>query len=526
MILSPYKRAGRPQWRRLFPWLLVATTTVYGGAFALMAPAFALPLLTPVAVLGALSIWALPDADAQAPAALIEPLFFAFFVGLFMWPNYIGFQFPGLPWITLTRLIALPLAVVTLASVSMSASFRSEFVCLGGPASPVWKMLLILTATEFLTLPFSRDLRTSIQKVTNAQFDWTLVFFVSCYVFSRPGRIVKWVYIVLSMTILLCLIGIREYKVGHVLWLGHIPSFLTINDPDVRAALAGGFRNGVYRVQAIFGTSLEFAQYLALASPFVLHLATSARRIWVRAVALGTVPLLMYVTLTTGSRLGVIGIFVAFLAYLLLWAVLRWRRNKTSIIGPAVALAYPAIFALAVGATFISHRLGAVVWGNGAQDASNFGRQEQWRLGWPKIFSNPIGHGFAMSGVTLGYRDPSGMLTIDSYYLVTLLDFGILGFLMYYGAIVYSMYLCARGLNYAKEREDFLLMPIASSMAALMFTSSVLAEEETLPIVFVLLGMTAALVYRIHERLRTAPDHRAVGARVTGGRLTWANRSS
>jgi hypothetical protein len=459
-----------------------------------MAPALVLPLLAPVAVLGAISVWALPE--APAPTATIEPLYFAFFAALFMWPNYLAFSFPGLPWITLTRLIALPLAVVTLASVSMSASFRSGFANLNGPASPVCKMLIVLIVIEFITLPLSQDVRFSIEKFVNAQFDWTLIFFVSCYVFSKPGRALMWVYILLGMTVFLCLMGILENKVGHVLWLGHIPSFLKIDSPDVRAALAGGFRNGRYRVQAIFGTSLEFSQYLALASPFVLHLATAASRMWMRAVAAASLPLLIYVTLATGSRLGVIGTFIAFLTYLLLWAMLRWRRDKRSLIGPAVALGYPAIFALAVASTFVSHRLGAVVWGNGPQDASNVSRQEEWHLAGAKILSNPIGHGIGTGAATLNYHQPDGLITIDSYYLSTILEFGILGFIMYYGSIVYSMYLCARGLERTKDTEDYLLIPLASSMAAFMFTSGVLSETETHPIIFMLLGMTAALVYR------------------------------
>ena len=494
MILSPYKRAGWPQWSWLFPSLVSATAILYGGVFALAAPAFALPLLAPVAVLGALSIWALPN--AKAPTGPIEPLYFAFFAALFMWPDYLAFSLPGLPWITLTRLIELPLAVVTLAGVSMSANFRSEFACLKGPARPVCKMLLILIVIEFVTLPFAYDKRVSVQKLVNAQFDWTLTFFASCYVFRKPGPLIRWVYILLGMTIFLCVMGALENEEGHVLWLGHIPSFLKIDDADARAILAGGFRNGRYRVQAIFGTSLEFAQYLALAFPFVLYLATSARRIRVRAVAAATLPLMVYVTLTTGSRLGVIGIFVAFLAYLLLWAVLKWRRDKSSIIGPAIALAYPAILGLTVAATFVSHRLGAVVWGNGPQNASDAGRAEEWRLAGAKILSNPVGHGIGMGAAALNYHQPDGLLTIDSYYLSTALEFGVIGFLVYYGSIVYSMYLCARALSVAKEGEDFLLMPIASSMAAFMFTSSVLSETETHPIVFMLLGMTAALVHR------------------------------
>jgi O-antigen ligase len=450
--------------------------------------------LAPIAVLGALSIWALPD--ARAPAGPIEPLYFAFFAALFMWPNYLAFSFPGLPWITLTRLIALPLAVVTLASVSMSASFRSGFANLRGPASPVCKMLIVLIAIEFITLPLSQYVRFSIVRFINAQFDWTLMFFVSCYVFGKPGRALLWVYLLLGITLFLCLIGILENRVGHVLWLGHIPSFLKISAPDVRATLAGGFRNGRYRVQAIFSTSLEFSQYLALASPFVLHLATASSRVWLRAVAAATLSLLVYVTLVTGARLGVIGIFIAFLAYLLLWAMLKWRREKTSLVGPAVALAYPAIFALAVAATFVSHRLGAIVWGNGPQDASNAGRQEEWHLAGPKILSNPFGHGIGTGAAVVNYHQPDGLLTIDSYYLSTILEFGVIGFLMYYGSILYSIYLCARGLERAEDKEDYLLIPLASSLAAFMFTSSVLSETETHPIVFMLLGMTAALVYR------------------------------
>ncbi len=43
------------------------------------------------------------------------------------------------------------------------------------------------------------------------------------------------------------------------------------------------------------------------------------------------------------------------------------------------------------------------------------------------IISRPWGYGIGQGGITLGFASPSGVLTIDSYFLSVLLEFGMSG---------------------------------------------------------------------------------------------------
>ena len=47
---------------------------------------------------------------------------------------------------------------------------------------------------------------------------------------------------------------------------------------------------------------------------------------------------------------------------------------------------------------------------------SDQARYDQWDLALPKILSNPLtGYGFGNAGDVVGYREPNGFVTLDSY---------------------------------------------------------------------------------------------------------------
>ena len=59
--------------------------------------------LLPLAALGLLVIWTLPEVR-WAPTRTLRWAFYASFIGLICWPNYLAISLPGLPWITVIRL--------------------------------------------------------------------------------------------------------------------------------------------------------------------------------------------------------------------------------------------------------------------------------------------------------------------------------------------------------------------------------------------------------------------------------------
>jgi O-Antigen ligase len=238
---------------------------------------------------------------------------------------------------------------------------------------------------------------------------------------------------------------------------------------------------------------------------------------------------LFYAIMLTDSRLGMVGFLVGMLLYILLWSLEFWWRNKSNPLGPALILAYPAVFTAFIAATFFVRRLEVMVWGSGATAASNLSREAQWARGIPKIIVNPFGYGIGQSGDVLGWTNQVGVASIDSYYLSILLEYGVMGFIIYYGMLGYAAYLGGKTSLDARTPETRLLRPLSISIVAFIVIKSVFSQEATHPLVFAMLGMIVALTYRVRQEqaeaakvevlapLRSGSDRPAI-ARLGGGR--------
>ena len=498
---DPDTREGR-RLRRRITISLSAFCFFYGIAFAFLAPYLLLYFALPLVIVSLLIIWALPDI-ANPPVRWLSPLLFAFLIGLIAWPNYLALALPGLPWITIQRLTGFPLSILLLICLSASKSFRSTLAPILRDSSLLVKFLGAFVAVQVVTIAFSHHVSVSIDQVFVAQISWTAVFFVSAYVFVQPGRVTLMAATLWGLAILVCIIGFGEWLQSRVLWSGHIPSFLKIEDPAVMRILAGSRRSadGVYRVVSTFSTALGLGEYLALVMPFVLQFGVGRYPLWVKVLAAVSAPFIMFIVLVTGSRLGFIGCLISFTLYLGVWAVLRWRRLKGGLIAPAVLFSYPIFFALAVASTFVSHQIRAKVWGNGPQAASDEGRKIQWAMGIPKILTHPQGHGAGTSGDILGYITESGVNTVDSFYLTIALDYGFLGIFTYYGFILIAMYIAGREamIPHGKHRDYAFLAPIAIAIVNFIVIKSVFSQTENHPVIYMIVGALVALVHRLRN---------------------------
>lgn len=497
-VLAGYRHSMRPGLKLGLLIALAIACFAYAFGFSLLAPARMMPFTVPPAIMGVLIIWALPTGD-YAPTRALDPLFFAFFASLILWPNYLAIALPSLPWVTLLRLFAVPLAVVFLICASSSPLFRRR---MGGilNADPImWKMLAGLVFIQFATILLSRDPGSSLNRVIIAQFNCTVLFFVSAYLFHKRGFAELWVRLFVLMLAVLCVFGIWEGNLRAVPWAGNIPSFLKVGDEAVMKILAGAARKatGIYRVQAVHTTSLGFAEILGLAVPFALHFAMERYPTIVRILGAAFVPLAFYVIQLTDSRLGVVASAASILFYMLIWSLIRWRQHKQSILGPAVVLAYPGILLAALISTFVVGRIRAEVWGNGPQQASTDARKIQWAMATPKVIRNPFGNGAASSGEVLGFTNQAGAITVDSYYITILLDWGIAGFLLFFGLMIRAIWIGGRTVVARPvEREIRLLIPLIVSLINFVIIKSVLSQDANHPIVFIMLGAILALVWR------------------------------
>ena len=481
--------------------LIVAAiaATAYGSLVALFAHRFFLQLLLPLLFLALLVIWVLPE-TRNAPRRLVHILFFGFLLGFVLWPDYLALALPGLPWITIRRIISVPLAVTLLICISVSGEARREIYAVLRATPLAAKLFLAFVFLQLLSIALSRNPALSVEKFIVAQLYWTTAFFAGCYVFARQGTVARWAAIFCLMLIPLLISGYWEWRNSQVPWAGRIPWFLVVEDEVVARILSGAARaaTGKYRVQGTSTTSLGFAEYLAMTTPFLIHYVVGAFRPAVRAAALLVLPLVYLMIVATDSRLGMAGFLLSFVGYVGMWAAVQWRSDKRSLFGPALSLGFPVIFILFITATFQVPRLHRMVWGGGEHQASTDARAEQYSQGFRLVARNPFGNGIGMGAETLGFRSGSDVLTIDTYYLLVALEYGVLGFLIYYGFLLVSAVKAGVTLLKAPSgnQETLYLIPLTLSLVIFIVIKSVFSVEANHPLIFMMLAAILALIAR------------------------------
>ncbi len=509
--MKPYLDDPRSRSRRRGRlWLSVGVVLFclfYGLVFAFFAPYFLGVIAAPVAVLAVVVIWALPDLD-NPPTRSMELLFFAMVAASVLWPNYLAIALPGLPWITMARLTGFPFAALLVVCASTSVHFRQRVLAAMNAAPILWRLLVAFVMIQALSIALSNNKGQSIQKFLIDQVDWTIVFFAACFVFLRSGRSALWARMLWAMAIPIGLIALLEHHLRHVVWAGHIPGFLQIEDPNVVRILSPSYRAYTtdYRAQATFSNSLAMAEYLALTMPFIIHYLINSTRFATRVAAGLSIPFLLLVILSSGSRLGVVGFGLSIMIYGLIWALLRWRRDRSDLIGATVVFVYPFIMAAAGVAILFVGRLHKAFLGGGAQNPSTLARLTQWKMGIPVILHNPIGHGVGRAGEALGYVDPSGLVTIDTYYLAVLIEYGVVGFLVFYGMFVAGIYYSFRWSMRMpdKDSELSLLVPLGIALSSYLVIRGVFAQTDNQYLVYMMFGMICALVYRAGDAMNKA----------------------
>jgi hypothetical protein len=502
IVLRPYVDL-HSRWRLaarfLVPLGVGLFCIVYGFFYAITAPYLIVPLVVPIAILGLLAIWALPETNV-VPTKGMELAYSALIIGLILWPNYLALTLPGLPWITMVRLTGFPMAFLLLMSLSTSPTFRAHILSTANATPLVLRLFLIFTVNEFITLPFSHNLSESLNSVIIQQLNWTGVFLVSIYIFRKPGRVERYLFLLLALSIPIIFFAIMESEEQHVLWSGHVPSFLRVEDPSAQLALSSAVRGatGQYRAKATFSTPLGLSEFMALMTPFALHWAVGRYNIILRLLALALVPTLYFVVRLTDARLGVAGYLASLLIYLLFWSLVRWRRRMGDLLTAAIVYAYPSVFLAAVAATMFVHKIHVIVFGGGAQAASNEARSNQFRMAMPALLRNPIGHGAGQSGLALGYA-PGDFIAVDSYYISLALDYGIFGLALYvaiFAIVIGSAVTVMLRAAPTQDREEGLLVPLATCLCAFLVIRGVFQQPDIHPMIFMLMGMVLALVAR------------------------------
>lgn len=495
-LLPAYTREGWVRRHRgLALSILFGVTFIYAALFLLIGRFLMVQFLAPFVLLLLLIIWALPDRNTVPDQWLVH-LFFVFMGAMMIWPDYLALTLPGMPWITAARLVGGPMVLVMLICLSQSSRFRGEMKSLLDINPLISKFLLTYVVLSVLSVGISDKPFESVNLLVVGMVNWVALFLVALFAFSRPGNVERFIWLLWFAVLFWCVVGGVEWYYSKVPWANHIPSFLKVEGELIERVLAGSARSatGVYRVQGKYTTPLSFAEFMALATPFILHITLSARLLALRAAAAMTLVMMFLIIGATDSRLGVVGFLLSFLFYLLAWGTRRWQQDRASLLAPAVTLAYPAVFAGFIVSTFFVGRLRNMVWGSGAEATSDDARFTQIDMGMKDILNQPWGYGFGRAAETLGFTGGGDFLTIDNYFLSVALDLGVIGFIAYFGMFVVAIVLGSRSMLEVQDDRRQWLVPATISLTNFIIIKSVLSQQEGHSLAFAVLAMVVALL--------------------------------
>jgi hypothetical protein len=505
VVIGPYARnrtlLGTMLWLAAVPFGLVLCLA-YGMFFGLTAPYLIVPAVVPLAIMIGIIIWALPD-QRSAPTLQIEFLFVAYFVSKTVWPSYLAISLPGLPWISLLRLIALPLAFFFLVSLSISKTFRRYARESVTSIKPLFVFTIGFTLVQILTIFASETPIDSAQAVFDQIVNFTMMLLIGCIIFRKSKIVERYFALFCVLSTFIVSLTILENSQKHILWASHIPNFLHPPAPFLEIVLKPMYRmyTNVYRAKAVFLTPLALAEFISLITPFFLYFLTSHSSFTIRIICFFMIPLSFVAVRMTDARLGVVAIFVSVLMYGMIWAFSRWRARRSDLFAAAAVFAYPAVFLAAVGAVFASRRLHTMVFGGGAQAGSTEARSTQLEMAAAAFWRQPWGYGAGRSGEEMGFAKDA-FITIDNFFISVQLDYGLFGIIFWYGmfliGISSALFYCLSD-KYADKPEARLLAPIAVSLTAFLIVKWVHGQDENHSIYFMMLGMISALVYRLRH---------------------------
>jgi O-antigen ligase len=120
---------------------------------------------------------------------------------------------------------------------------------------------------------------------------------------------------------------------------------------------------------------------------------------------------------------------------------------------------------------------------------------------------NPIGYGIGMGAERLGFTNLAGVLTIDTYYLLIALEYGLLGFVVYYGMLLTGVGKAGLALFNANEpdREALLLAPLAIAIVVFVVEKSVFSQEANHSLIYMMLAAIMALSARLLGKTVSLP---------------------
>lgn len=441
---------------------------------------------------------------------------FVVLISLFcIYPPYISLQISGLPWISPMRLVLAVLLFAWIYALKASSEMQQRIAGFVRANRLFFILLAVFIACQVLSIPTSRNPGQALQKFLLFQLYWTFPLFATLALAHTPSRLRRLALLFVVFAAIQCLVGFLEARQERLLWLDYLPPGFGADSEALSRILQGTFRAEGYRVQGSFTVSLVYAEFLAAMLPFALFAFIDGKSLPLRLFGLFTAVAILPAQYVSGSRLGMVGSIMVFLAIMTLYVIRIWRSDKRSMVGPLLLIMLPFGLAAFAAAFASSERLQALTLGGGAQQASTDSRFEMWVMGIPRILERPLfGHGSGLGAETLGFANLAGVLTIDSYWLNALLEFGIIGFVALFGMIGFAIYISAKAYTERKGPLSVIGGPVAVALLVFVIIKLVLSQTDNHLLFFAMMAMALIVRADAHSaRATVSAASQAVPAR-------------
>lgn len=381
-----------------------------------------------------------------------KSLLMLYFISFLVIPNYSGIQIPGLPLLSVQRIVLIFLLGWMLLKKSILNNFLKANKNI---AKSEFAMMMLLLGTALVT-----GLLNGMNSFFNPLFDWAIAFFMYRFMFSYYLDMRETIDLLKKVFWVIGILGLVEALTG-------INVFTFLDTGMTTGMNNGALMRGVdLRICSAYGHPLAYSLVINLFFPILCY-NTHTRKINLLQNR-GLVALLFLNVLLSGSRSG-IAVFVAE-AFLIFVFTSHMYFNRLLLHTIAAAVIVGLILTFASGSELIQQFARsflyvidelfgtkyAALWG-GEQGISNSSlyRTVLWKILSIKQYRSWFGMGNDMR-ISLSI-DGFFVESIDNYYICTYLRSGIIGLLCSCGFLISHAFNYIRTCFHNKNRPLALL---------------------------------------------------------------------
>src|SRR5258708_5328584 len=364
--------------------------TLIGAMVAILPP----PLLAIPGVVIALVVVLIPltfPEMRRVPVQATRNMFFAFVVAEMTLPIYVGVSGPGLPLISVVRMVFAGMAVPFVICIAGSAEVRQKIKAAVATEKAICYAVIALFIAFALSVPLSLTPLSSARSLVNLLISWLLPFFAAIFVLDDERRQTIFTRIIIICTMFTVALACVEFLKEERLFLRLVPASVLERDPIFAASLALSLsRTGAYRASAHLTHPILFAEFCALVMPIDLYMTMHAGNARDRVLGAFGIPTAILGVFLANSRGGGVALIAGVSVFAILFSLKAVYLKRGGMVGPVLVVLVPIALSIVPAAMLASHKVTTKILGGAETQSSTDDRILQWNMGWPSILRRPI----------------------------------------------------------------------------------------------------------------------------------------